>query len=74
MALVGEAQAHRGLRRQHGRVAGSAELVAHGGFLGACSSVALPQHPGGHRGRRRPQSALQGRVTHQALEERAWAR
>ncbi|MCW1975900.1 hypothetical protein FHY33_000006 [Xanthomonas arboricola] len=30
---------------------------------------------GGHRDRRRLQSALQGRVTHQALEEeRAWAR
>lgn len=74
MALVGEAQAHRGLRRQHGRVAGSAELVAHGGYLGACNSVALLQHPGGHHDRRRPQRELQGRVTHKALEERAWAR
>ncbi|BBJ99071.1 hypothetical protein Xcc3_03790 [Xanthomonas campestris pv. campestris] len=25
-------------------------------------------------GRQRPQSTLQGRVTHQTLEERAWAR
>ena len=48
--------------------------VAHGELLGACSSVALRQHPGGHRDQRRPQSAPHGRVTHQALEERAWAR